>query len=85
MRTIGLRELLVLAVTLVFVSGSHAEAQKQSRPTFRIMLVADGESQLFVERQRLLKTEILELMKEDASSSSSRPRRTGLWRALRPP
>ena len=67
MRTIGLRELLVLAVTLVFVSGSHAEAQKQSRPTFRIMLVADGESQLFVERQRLLKTEILELMKEDAS------------------
>ena len=67
MRTIGLRKLLVLVVTLVFVSGSAAEAQKQSRPTFRIMLVADGESQLFVERQRLLKTEILELMKEDAS------------------
>ena len=31
------------------------------------MMVADGESQLFAERQSLLKAEILELMKEDAS------------------
>ena len=83
MRTIGLRELLVLALTLVFVSGSHAEAQKQSRPTFRIMLVADGESQLFVERQRLLKTEILELMKEDASVVFVEPKTKTNWTLAR--
>ena len=79
MLTIGLRALLVLIVTLWFAFGSGADAQKSSRPTFRIMLVADGESQLFVERQRLLKTEILELMKEDASVVFVEPKTTTDW------
>jgi hypothetical protein len=79
MRTIGLRTLLVLAATLSFAFGSGAEAQKRSRPTFRIMLVADGESQLFVERQRMLKAEILELMKEDASVVFVEPKTKTDW------
>ena len=79
MRTIGLRALLVLTVTLWFAFGSGAEAQKSSRPTFRIMMVADGESQLFAERQRMLKTEILELMKEDASVVFVEPKTTTDW------
>ena len=79
MRIIGLRALLVLAVTLSFAIGSDANAQKSSRPTFRIMLVADGESQLFAERQRLLKTEIVELMKEDASVVFVEPKIETNW------
>jgi hypothetical protein len=79
MRTIGLRTLLVLAVTLSFAIGSVAEAQKPSQPTFRIMMVADGESQLLVERQRLLKAEILELMKEDASVVFVEPKTKTNW------
>ncbi|MBW2402709.1 MAG: TolC family protein [Deltaproteobacteria bacterium] len=79
MRIIGLRVLLVLTVTLSFAVGSDANAQKSSRPTFRIMLVADGESQLFAERQRLLKTEIVELMKEDASVVFVEPKIETNW------
>ena len=79
MRTIGLRALLVLTVTLWFAFGLGADAQKSSRPTFRIMMVADGESQLFAERQRMLKTEILELMKEDASVVFVEPKTETNW------
>ena len=79
MRTIRLRTLLVLAATLSFAFGSVAEAQKPSRPTFRIMMIADGESQLFAERQRLLKAEILELMKEDASVVFVEPKTRTDW------
>ena len=79
MRTIGLRALLVLTVALSFVVGSGAEAQKRSRPAFRIMMVADGESQLFAERRRLLEAEILELMKEDASVEFVEPKTATNW------
>jgi outer membrane protein TolC len=79
MRAIGLRALLVLTVTLSFVLASGAEGQKRSLPTFRIMMVADGESLLFVERQRLLKAEILELMKEDASVVFVQPKTKTNW------
>ena len=79
MRTTGLRTLLVLAVTLSFAFGSVAGAQKPSRPTFRIMMVADGESQLFAQRQRILKAEILELMKEDASVVFVEPKTKTNW------
>jgi hypothetical protein len=79
MRAIGLRALLVLTVTLSFVLASGAEAQKRSLPTFRIMMVADGESLLLVERQRLLKAEILELMKEDASVVFVEPKTKTNW------
>ncbi|MBW2588809.1 MAG: TolC family protein, partial [Deltaproteobacteria bacterium] len=43
------------------------------------MLVADGESQLLAERQRLLKTEIVELMKEDASVVFVEPKFETNW------
>ena len=79
MRRIGLSTLLVLSVTLSFAFGSVAGAQKSSRPTFRIMMVADGESQQFAERQALLKGEILELMKEDASVVFVEPKTPPDW------
>jgi outer membrane protein len=67
MRIVVLRAVLVLTVTLFFAFRSGAEAQQRTRSSFRIMMIADGESQLFTERQRVLREEILELMKEDAS------------------
>ena len=67
MKIIGLRAVLVLTVTLSFAFRSGAEAQQSTRSSLRIMMIADGESQLFTERQRLLREEILELMKEDAA------------------
>jgi outer membrane protein len=79
MRAIGLRALLVLTATLSVVLASGAEAQKRSLPTFRIMMVSDGESLLLVERQRLLKAEILELMKEDASVVFVEPKTKTNW------
>ncbi|MBW2380962.1 MAG: hypothetical protein JRG70_15665, partial [Deltaproteobacteria bacterium] len=79
MRIIGLRALLVLTVALSFALGSSADAQKSSRPTFRIMMIADGESQLLAERQRMLKAEILELMKEDASVVFVEPKTETNW------
>ena len=79
MRMTGLRALLVLTVTLSFAFGSSVRAQKASRPTFRIMMIADGESQLFAERQRILKAEILELMKEDASVVFVEPKTKTNW------
>jgi outer membrane protein len=55
--------ILAIASFLTFASAASAQAPQ---PTFRIMLIADGESQLFAERQSMLKAEILELAKEDA-------------------
>ncbi len=43
------------------------------------MMIADGESQLFAERQGLLKGEILELMKEDASVTFVEPKTKTNW------
>ena len=78
MRTIGLHALLVLSVMVCFGLGSRAEAQRP-KPTFRIMMVSDGESQLFQQRQALLRGEILELMKEDASVVFVEPKRPANW------
>jgi len=74
----GLRVLLVLTVVLSFALSAVAQAQG-ARPTFRIMMIADGESQLFAERQGLLKAEILELMKEDASVVFVKPKTETNW------
>ncbi|MHC4409285.1 MAG: hypothetical protein ACYS0F_09800, partial [Planctomycetota bacterium] len=43
------------------------------------MMVADGESQVLAERQGVLKAEILELMKEDASVVFVEPRTNTNW------
>jgi outer membrane protein TolC len=58
--------------------GAMAQAQGP-RPTFRIMMIADGESQVLAERQELLKAEILELMKEDASVVFVEPKTETNW------
>lgn len=79
MRMTGLRALLVLTVTLSFAFSASVRAQRASRPTFRIMMIADGESPLFAERQRILKAEILELMKEDASVVFVEPKTKTNW------
>ena len=78
MTRFGLRALLVLTIALSFTFGSMAQAQGP-RPTFRIMMVADGESQVLAERQDLLKAEILELMKEDASVVFVEPKTETNW------
>jgi outer membrane protein len=78
MRTIGLCALLVLTVLVSFVCGTGAEAQRP-KPTFRIMIISDGESQQLAERQSLLKGEILELMKEDASVVFVEPKTPADW------
>ncbi len=50
MRIYGLHTLLVLTATLSLAFASGANAQRSARPTFRIMMVADGESQMvFIE------------------------------------
>ena len=79
MRTYGLRALLVPTLTFWFAFGPVAESQRSSRPSFRIMMVADGESQLFSERRRLLEAEILELMKEDTSVEFVEPKTATDW------
>lgn len=73
-----LRAPLLLTIALWFALGSEADAQR-NKPTFRIMMVADGPSQLFVGRQETLKAEILELMKEDASVEFVEPRTKTDW------
>ena len=78
MTRFGLRALLVLTIALSFAFSSVAQAQG-ARPTFRIMMIADGESQLFAERQSMLKAEILELMKEDASVVFVEPKTETNW------
>ena len=75
----GLRSLLVLTAALSLAFGASVEAQRSARPTFRIMMIADGESQLFAERQSLLKGEILDLMKEDASVTFVEPKTKTNW------
>jgi outer membrane protein TolC len=70
--------LLLLTIALWFALGSQAEAQRKT-PTFRIMMVADGPSQLFAERQSVLKAEILELMKEDAAVEFVEPKTRTNW------
>ena len=75
----GLRTLLVLTAALSLTFGSLAEAQRSARPTFRIMMVADGESPLLAGRQALLKAEILDLMQEDASVVFVEPKTRTNW------
>ncbi len=75
----GLRTLLVLTAALSFAFASPAEGQRNARPAFRIMMIADGDSQLFAERQSALKGEILELMKEDAAVTFVDPKTKTNW------
>jgi len=68
--------IIVLALPLAFGLAAHAQP---AQPTFRIMMIADGESPLFAERQAMLKTEILELAKGDANVVFVEPKVKPSW------
>ena len=57
---------MVLIAALIGAAASTALAQGPL-PTFRIMMIADGDSPVFQQRQAMLKSEILELAKDDAN------------------
>ena len=59
------RAIAVMVVGGVTVMGAPTQGQKRL-PTFRIMMVADGESQQFEQSARELQDEIIEILKEDA-------------------
>jgi outer membrane protein TolC len=63
---------------LALAFGSSVLAQRP-QPSFRIMLISDGESALFAERQQMLKLEILELAKDDAKVTFVEPRVKPDW------
>ncbi|MDH3728444.1 MAG: hypothetical protein OER77_13025, partial [Myxococcales bacterium] len=73
------RAVLILVVGMITFAGAPAEAQRPAKRTFRIMIVADGESELFAYRERLLKEEILEVLKEDADVVFATPRTETNW------
>ncbi|MEM8608331.1 MAG: TolC family protein [Myxococcota bacterium] len=58
--------IVALAVGAMAFQGDLAEAQRGKR-TFRIMVVADGSSEPFDESLAMLKSEIVEILKEDAN------------------
>ena len=65
MNRIGLRA-LILTAAVAFLTPASAAFSQQALRRVQIMMIADGESPLFAERQELLKLEILELAKDDA-------------------
>jgi len=65
MTVFGWRTWAIVIAALTWGAASAAIAQGPL-PTFRIMMIADGESTVFADRQSVLKAEILELAKDDA-------------------
>ena len=78
MTTFALRALAILTISLGLTLGSVSNAQRP-RPSFRIMMIADGESSMLAERQEMLKQEILELAKDDARVTFVEPRVKPSW------
>ena len=78
MTTFALRALAILTISLGLTLGSVGNAQRP-RPSFRIMMIADGESSMLAERQEMLKREILELAKDDATVDFVEPRVKPNW------
>ena len=72
------RSLTILLLVLPFVFPPPSLAQSALR-TVRIMMIADGESPVFSERQEMLKAEILELAKDDARVVFVEPRVKPSW------
>ncbi|MEM7136698.1 MAG: TolC family protein [Myxococcota bacterium] len=71
--------LLALVVPLSVVSqGGVADAQRAKR-TFRIMVVADGSSELFDENRTKLENEIVEILREDANVVFLEPKTPTDW------
>ena len=65
MTVFGQRTWAIVIAALTWAAASAVIAQGPL-PTFRIMMIADGESTVFADRQSVLKAEILELAKDDA-------------------
>ena len=69
---------MVLIAALIGATASTVLAQGRL-PTFRIMMIADGESPVFQQRQAMLRPEILELAKDDANVIFLEPPTTPEW------
>ena len=78
MTTHGRPAWLLLIAVLSFPFAPNALAQG-TRPTFRIMMIADGESVVLSERQATLKAEILELAKDDVNVVFVEPKQKPNW------
>ena len=78
MTDFAVRALPLLLALLSFASGSVGHAQR-AKPTFRIMMIADGESPVLSVRQARLKAEILALAKEDARVFFPEPKVKPNW------
>ncbi len=73
------RTLLILAMGLMTLASAPAEAQRPGKRTFRIMVVADGESDQFANRRQMLQEETLAVLKEDANVVFVGPKTKTNW------
>jgi len=71
--------LVVLALGVMTLASVPAGAQRPGKRTFRIMMVADGESELFEGRLQMLEEEILEILREDANVVFVKPKTKTDW------
>ncbi|MEM7437626.1 MAG: TolC family protein [Myxococcota bacterium] len=72
------RWLGVLALGAAFLLPGRVDAQKPKR-TFRIMMVSDGASESFAEREQMLESEIVEVLQEEANVVFMRPKVATNW------
>jgi len=79
MKTTWVRGLVILTLGVLTLVSSPVEAQGPRKRTFRIMLVADGESVQFTNREQTLKDEIFEILKEDANVVFLTPKTKTNW------
>jgi len=73
------RGLMMMALGVMTLASVPTEAQQPRKRTFRIMMVADGESELFAERGRMLEEEILEVLRGDANVVFVKPKTETDW------
>ena len=78
MITFSARTFTILTFALSLGLAAQAVAQGPL-PSFRIMMIADGESTVFEGRQNMLKAEILELAKDDARVEFVEPKTKPNW------
>ncbi|MGB5809821.1 MAG: TolC family protein [Polyangiales bacterium] len=73
------RCLALLALSVAVLQSGEADAQNPRKRTFRIMIVSDGQSEMFSDRERMLKDEIVELLQEDANVVFVTPKTQPDW------
>lgn len=77
MTRVCLRASLLFASVVSVTFASRVDAQRL--PTFRIMMIADGESEPLSRRQEMLKNEILELASDDVNVEFLEPKGKPNW------